>query len=57
MRSGTVASILDHYWSFVWDKKPEHHEHFKRVNQNIDRNPVIGDIFTEYIETGYMGEP
>ena len=56
-RSGNVASVLDRYWSFFWDTKPEHHEHFKRVNQNIDRNPVIGDIFTEYIETGYMGEP
>ena len=56
-RSGTVASVLDHYWSFVWGKKPEDHEHFKRVNQNIDPNPVVGDIFTEYIETGYLGEP
>ncbi len=56
-RSGTVASVLDHYWSFVWGKKPEDHEHFKRVNQNIAPCPVVGDIFTEYIETGYMGKP
>jgi len=56
-RSGTVASVLDRYWSFVWDKKPEDHAHFKRVNQNIVPCPVVGDIFTEYIETGYMGEP
>ena len=56
-RSGAVASVLDHYWNFVWDKKPEDHEYFKRVNPNIDPNPVVEEIFTEYIETGYMGEP
>ena len=56
-RSGAVASVLDHYWNFVWDKKPEDHEYFKRVNPQISPNPVVEEIFTEYIENGYMDEP
>jgi len=51
-RSGAVASVLDHYWNFVWDKKPEDHEYFKRVNSQISPNPVVEQIFTEYIEEG-----
>lgn len=56
-RSGAVASVLDHYWNFVWDKKPEDHEYFKRVNPQISPNPVVEEIFTEYIENGYLDEP
>lgn len=55
-RSGVVASVLDHYWNFVLDKKPEDHEYFKRVNPQISPNPVVEEIFTEYIENGYMDE-
>ena len=55
-RSGAVASVLDHYWNFVWDKKPEDHEYFKRVNPQISPNPVVEEIFTEYIEGGEMME-
>ena len=55
-RSGAVASVLDHYWNFVWDKKPEDHEYFKRVNPKMSPNPVVEEIFTEYIENGYMDE-
>ena len=54
-RSGAVARVLDHYWNFVWDKKPEDHEYFKRVNPQISPNPVVEEIFTEYIESGYLG--
>ena len=56
-RSGAVASVFDHYWNFVWDKKPEDHEYFKRVNPQISPNPVVEEIFTEYIENGYLDEP
>ena len=55
-RSGAVASVLDHYWNFVWDKKLDDHEYFKRVNQHISPNPVVEEIFTEYIEGGEMME-
>ena len=51
-RSGAVASVLDHYWNFVWDRKPEDHEYFRRVNPQISPNPVVEQIFTEYIEEG-----
>lgn len=56
-RSGAVASVLDHYWNFVWDKKPEDHEYFKRVNLKISPNPVVEEIFTEYIENECLDEP
>ena len=56
-RSGAVARVLDHYWNFIWDKKPEDHEYFKCVNPQISPNPVVEEIFTEYIESGYLDEP
>ena len=56
-RSGAVARVLDHYWNFVWDKRPEDHEYFIRVNPQISPNPVVEEIFTEYIESGYLDEP
>ncbi len=34
-RSGAVASVPDHYRNFVWDKKPENYEYFKRVNPKV----------------------
>lgn len=51
-RSGAVASVLDHYWNFVWEKNPEDHEYFVRTNPQISPNPVVEEIFTEYIESG-----
>ena len=56
-RSGAVASVLDHYWNFVWDNKPEDHEYFTRINPHISPNPVVEEIFAEYVENGYLGEP
>jgi len=54
-RSGAVGKVLDHYWNFIWDRKPKDHEYFIRVNPKISPNPVVERIFTEYIETGYLG--
>ena len=51
-RSGAVATVLDHYWNFVWDKKPEDHEYFKRVNPQVSPNSAVLEIFTDYIENG-----
>ena len=55
-RSGAVAKVLDHSWNFIWEQKPEDHAYFIRVNPQISPNPVVEAIFTEYIETGYLGE-
>ena len=56
-RSGAIARVLDHYWNLVWDKKPDDHEYFKRVNPHISPNPVVEEIFSDYIENGNMDEP
>ena len=56
-RRGAVASVLDHYWNFVWDKKPEGSEYFKRVNPQIFPKPVVEEMFSEHIENGYLDEP
>ena len=37
-------------------QKPEDHEYFRRVNPHISPNPVVEEIFTEYIEGGEMME-
>lgn len=51
-RSGAVASVLDHYWNCVWERKPDDHAYFKRVNPQIYPNQVVESVFAEYIENG-----
>ena len=55
-RSGAIARVLDHYWNFVWDKKPEDHAYFQRANPQISPNPVVEEIFTDYIEGEDRGD-
>lgn len=51
-RSGAVGRVLDYYWNYIWENNPEDQEYFKRVNPGISPNPVVEEIFTEYVESG-----
>ena len=52
-----IPWLLLVYETYFPHTPPEDHEYFKRVNPQISPNPVVEEIFTEYIENGYLDEP